>query len=301
MAQKSDDVYTGLPWRAGKGTRRLLVGSSELTPIQYIVDLSRAPQTFSLLLAFPPRGEDRKTLAQAELSTHGRLEDALVAAERHDFMFFRRERLGDGGQPVFRGSERVARFLAEGAPAAESDAEPVSFVANGASYFTAVKTAAKQNTDGSKQMTLRIEAAELPVWLDQAPMGRTLLLAAMDGGGAESDPEHEKRVGDVMRRARTLPQEAPFQTWLRRYDWWQLIEHATQFNSEAVETACVETLRRIAGVMSMAELHVSRDALERLEQVLREFYRDASLEFGKAKGRGEDARARGQVRAAGTP
>src|SRR5690606_30619611 len=102
-------------------------------------------------------------------------------------------------------------------------------------------------------------------------------------GHEDSDDEKtwKKRASDAFKRAHMMANESEFQEWLgTKYDHWGLIAVAMQQNSDAVVEATAETIKRIVGGPSRADLKTNRDAVERLERLDREYYKDLSYGFG---------------------
>lgn len=154
-----------------------------------------------------------------------------------------------------------------------------------ASYFYATKEANKQNKDGSYTLAMKVKAGDMPIWLQNAPMGEELLIGALDRGHGRDKAlakEMNERATDARKKMASFPQDPIFQQWIaERYDHWSLIARAAQVDSESIEIAVIETLKRICGIGSRRNLSFDRDALERFETVMNEFYRDMSLDFQK--------------------
>jgi len=181
----------------------------------------------------------------------------------------------------FHPSEPVGRWLSE----RETDVGRA--VQSHASYFTAVKEANKQNKDGTFTINIKIKAEEVPIWLMNAPMGEELLIGAIDRGQGTDDTlakEMSDRADDARRKMVSFSHDPVFQQWLaERYDHWQLVSRAMLQDSQMIEDAVVETIRRISGIASRRQFSCDRAALEKFEALMAEFYRDMSVDFRKRK------------------
>ena len=282
-------IYDGLSWSEHPDAPAL-IGRSSLSGLGYLVDL-RGPSAGTgppqLWLAATPAGDldpDDPDLPRLDLGTHLDALTAIDAAELHDFGFHEARALARGEEVLFQGSRRVAALdnddlsilRAHAGPqvGGESATAPDGRgFSRAASFFTAKKTAYKQNADGSFTMNLTMDAEAVPVWLAGAAFGTQVFLGAVELREAEkSDSEERKRIKDLIRRASLRPGEGPFQEFLLRYDKWGLIRAAMRRDSDAVEEAAAETLRRLIGVPTRKELEVNRDARDRLERLDREYY-----------------------------
>lgn len=287
-------TYTGLKWIVDPLGQSRLIGSSRITPLRYVADYATEDRC-SLLAVFSQNeliDLESQYLPHVRLGVFPSLDAALFVAERHDFAFFKTQAEHGGAEPVFVGSDRT-RAVSEAIRASGMDEDefvPGDHICpNGrpftrtASFFPAKKVANKQNADGSFGLQITVDAREMPVWLLEAPMGTLLMLGAVNTGHEDSDDEKtwKKRASDAFKRAHMMANESEFQEWLgTKYDHWGLIAVAMQQNSDAVVEATAETIKRIVGVPSRADLKTNRDAVERLERLDREYYKDLSYGFG---------------------
>jgi hypothetical protein len=292
MSEKN--TYQGLDWIVDPLGRRQLVALSPTTQMRYAVDYEIENQCVAYSVIAPTEVID---LAQdenpaARLGVFPGLDAAIYTAERHDFAFFKSLIERRGEDAVFRGSDRIVALVAAIATGEEDpgDFVPGDYICpNGrsfsraASFFAAKKMALKQNTDGSWTMSLNLEAGEMPLWLHESSPGALLVIGAV-ATGTEEDPEGKatkKRGADALKRMILMEDEPDFQVWLgSRYDRWGLIATAMQVDSRAVAIAVQETLKRLLGIPTRADLRRSRDAVDKLERYDHEYYRDMSRGFG---------------------
>lgn len=286
--------YEGLDWIADPLGGSRLIGTSEITPIRYVVDYS-ADANCSLFGVFSQNeiiDLSSDYVPHTRLGVFPNLDAAVFVAERHDFTYFQTYADHEGADAMFVGSDRI-KVLRDAL--GEIGLEAVEYIPgdyicpNGrpftraASYFAAKKTALKQNSDGSLTLQISIDADQMPVWMLNAPMGTLTLIGAVQTGH-EDDPDErawKKRATDAFKRSHTMINEPGFQEWLgTKYDRWHLIANAMQHDSDQVAEAAEETLKRLIGVPSRADIKTSRDAVERLERYDREYYKDLSLGFG---------------------
>ena len=286
------ETYRGLSWIRDPDGPDRLVANSTLAPVRYAVDYGDPERICSLVEFGDAQPEDPAGWRPGlRLGTVGDLELAILTAERYDYEIAR-GRAAAAGMPIqFRGSDRVQALVS--AFGAEEDGAlgllPGDHICpNGrpfsrmASYLQAKKSANKQNADGSYALTLTVPAREMPVWLAESPMGMQLVLGAVGLGGEDEEDQSWSRRGlDAFKRSHTLPDEPEFQEWMAsRYDRWGLIAGAMEKDSEAVATATNETLKRLLGIPSRRDLRTNRDAVDRLERLDREYYRDLARGFG---------------------
>ncbi len=274
-------AYEGLSWNRGK--RALCGARSDFTPHIYTVQAAAEE-----MLAFAGfEGQEGKL----RLGRFRDLELAMLACERHDFEYFAAQVESDDLVPFFQGSKRtqnVAKVLQEAAPGEDladllSDAPRLPSgrpFHRAASFFEARKEALKQNSDGSWTIPLVIKAREIPNWLRDAPKGTQLSLGAvaLTEGTPEEDLRWQERHRDAFTRAHLLPQDSSFQEWLaQRYDHWGLLRTALAKDSDSLNDATLETLKRLLGVPSRRDLQTDRDAVNRLEDLDRQFYQDMRM------------------------
>lgn len=276
-------VYDGLDWsRISRSTDESWSATSPTTGLQYLVTqidegVWSARQGFSNLPGKP----------FMEISRHPDRALAMTASERHDFRFWRSVHDRAGNRVIFSGSpDHVADFIKLLDPDAEQDVLDV--IAGGfslpdgqnfahvASFFPCRKSAMKQERNGDYSVTLTVAAQDLPIWLINAAPGSGLV-AGIHPTGEDPSENWSERAARALRRSFALPQDNTFQAWLsQKYDKWNLISTALGHDSEAVERACTETLRRLIGCPSRADLARNRDAIMRIEKIDREFFLDMS-------------------------
>ena len=289
---RDSQTYKGLSWIRDPDGPDRLVANSVLAPVRYAVDYGD-PERIQSMVEFGEAGPADPTgwRPGIRLATVGDLELAILTAERYDYEIARGRAAAQGEPIQFRGSDRIQALVA--AFGADEDGAlgllPGDHICpNGrpfsrmASYLQAKKTANKQNSDGSYALTLTVPAREMPVWLSEAPMGLQLVLGAVALGGEEDEDQSWARRGmEAFKRSHTLPDEPEFQEWMAtRYDRWGLISGAMERDSEAVSNATGETLKRLLGIPSRRDLRSNREAVDRLERLDREYYRDLARGFG---------------------
>ncbi|MBK1669086.1 hypothetical protein CKO28_13690 [Rhodovibrio sodomensis] len=300
-AEGGPAIYSGMTWERDTQGRPQLVALSDLHPLVYLIDMASQLRDGTTrcqlyLVASDDAQIDLETpLPHLPLGTFRRPEDAVDAAEVHDWGFFQSLTIADGEEPAFQGSRREAPLDPDELSALQAYAASAvdaggMTVADGrpftraASFVRAKKTALKQNANGSMTISLEIGRGEMPIWLQDAPLSELLMLGVVSMGQA-SDPEgaeFAKYLKDLKRRTQMRPGEPAFQEFMAaRYDKWGLVKTALDKDSDAVEEAVAETLRRAIGVPTRAELDTNRDARERFERLDREFYADMSRALQK--------------------
>lgn len=259
--------YQGLPWVSDPLGRKRLVATSGVTGMTYLVDLS-VPGTYPVLRVMNATGFVDLEASWApcdRLGSAGTADEAAAIAEADDYRYFASRARAAGQEPVAKPGLEPAGDLLDGE----------SFAA-AASFFEARTKGLKKNANGSWDLTL-VVGRRLPGWINDGELGTPLLVGALSLGPAEDidGSAHKKRIEDVFRRASIRPSEADFQEWLmRRYDLWGLLQRAAAENSEALEEAAAETLRRLVGVPSRSDLKINLDAVERFEALDREYFTD---------------------------
>lgn len=285
--QADRPIYTGMSWRSlnSKATEHW-IAKSDTTPVSYIVEEEQdgiwtARQGF----------RDMPGRPNVDIGKFASMVVAMTACERHDYRFWASSSERAGLTCVFMGSpDRVSDFVGN---LSEYDRDDLlDMIAGGyelpdgsnfattASYFPALKTGMKQERNGSFTTTLSVEAADLPTWMIQSPLGVKMIIGAVDAT-TTSETGWAERAERALKRTFGLAQDNTFQAWLsQRYDRWGLIAVAIQKTSEDVEEAVAETLRRLIGCPSRRDLATNRDAVHSLEKIDREFYLDMSRGFG---------------------
>lgn len=273
------EIYEGMHWR--EAAPNSVKAESATTRTIYLVEndgaLWRVKHGFANAAGRP----------NIIIGQYAEKDVALVAAERHDFRYWRSSADRAGVRCVFVGSKgTVADFVAS-LPEFERDDATESLISeftltdgrpfsSAASFFEATKTALKQERNGSFTLTLSVDPKDLPLWLIQNGIGATLTIGAVETGSTLED-EWKERGKTAIRRAAVLPSDNAFQGWLlQRYDNWGLVKVAMAKTTDDVEEAVSETLRRIIGCPSRRELATNRDAITRIERLDREFYLDLS-------------------------
>ena len=150
-----------------------------------------------------------------------------------------------------------------------------------ASFLRAHTKALKKERNGRWELVL-VLADTLPQWLQDAPLNAHVQIGitplAVD---EDDDTDTERRIRQAMILAGQLPDDPDFQEWLRaRYDRWRLIQNAMGTDSDQVGAAALETLKRLVGVPSRADLKLDLDAVARMEAFAREFYADTAAKEG---------------------
>lgn len=275
-------VYLGMEWLRSKSSESAWRAHSDVTPVTYLVEEVDDGQWVSRQGFSNSPGRPN-----IEIGRFASMIIAMTACERHDFRFWASTAERAGLDPVFMGSpDRVSDFV-DALPAHEKD-DVLDMIAGGyalsdgrnfaeaASYFEARKAGLKQERSGDFTATFTIHAADVPLWLMQAPPG-TRLVAAVADLGQEAEDDWPERAAQALRRSFALVQDNSFHAWIsQKYDHWGLVAAALQQTSEEVEEAVSETLRRLIGCPSRRDLATNRDAVLRLEKIDREFYLDLS-------------------------
>jgi hypothetical protein len=283
-ATNGHEFYEGLSWTGSSKSNRK--AHSPTTRSTYFVEPG-AGSLWSVRHGF----SDAPGKPNMLIGQYADQDVALVAAERHDFRYWKSSAERAGIDPVFVGSQgAVADFVAalpehEREDATEmliaeytlSDGRPFSAAA---SFFSATKTGLKQERSGKYTLTLTVDAEAVPLWMMQTGIGTELTIGAVETGKTEDD-EWIERGKNAIRRAAVLPADNSFQGWiLQRYDRWGLVKTAMAQTTDDVEAAVAETLRRIIGAPSRRTLATNRDAIMRIERLDREFYLDLSRGLG---------------------
>lgn len=278
-------IYQSLEWKESKNA--LFEAAGKSTPHQYRIRATGVE--VSAYAGFPERQSWIKL---------GRFQDlllALIACERHDFAYASNAANARGQELVFAGSERTRERVNA---LRHSRAEDIldllvdsPKVGEGrpfhraASYFEARKTGLKQGNDGQFTMTITFSAQNTPKWLIEASPGAQIAMGAvLLTDVAEHDLQAWKqKAADALVRAHVLPKEVGFAEWIAaRYDRWGLVQESlSNATSEDIERAVEETLRRLIGIPSRRDLLTNRDAVEKLNTLDAEFYRDLSHGFGQ--------------------
>lgn len=290
------ETYPGLLWQNCSSGEPRLLATSETTGLRYLVDVGgrlekRGPiEVFEILRrdeapeAARVAWEPRRLVARVDSSKEG-----VDAAELRDFRFFRQREAESGRSSRFRGSRREValdrdetELLEEqiGMPAelAERrwapDGRPFE---RSASFFEAAKTALKQNRDGSLQIVVTVPRGEAPIWLSDLPLDERLMVGVVHLPSSLPDDRarsaERRELESLLQRASMRPQEPDFQEFLaRRYDHWGLIAAALQRDSNETAQATAETLRRVIGVPTRADLKHNKDAQERFSRLDQEYY-----------------------------
>ena len=275
--------YEGMEWKSAHRTG--LKAISPTTRSTYLVEQSEG-NLWSVRHGFPDAPGKPNTL----LAQYADRDVALVAAERHDFRYWRSSSDRVGVKAAFVGSKGVVADFIAAIPEHEreeatdllvmehtlKDGRPFS---SAASFFEATKSALKQERNGKYSLNLLVDATNIPLWLIESPLGSEMILGAVETGSPDED-EWRERGKSAVRRAAVLPKDNSFQGWmLQRYDRAKLIQTAMAKTTADVEEAVEETLRRFIGCPSRRELFTNRDAIVKLERIDREFYLDLSRGF----------------------
>lgn len=275
--------YKGMDWiQKNPGHKS---ATSDTTQARY--DIQDVDENLCILKYGWPKLPGRPHLT---IGQYNDVDTARVAAERHDFKFWASTIQRTGGTPIFIGSGDNEDLVSQLGPESEeitdmllvnSDTEDGYVFSKSASFFSGKKYALKQDRNGLFSFTVTVEAKDVPRWVLESEMGCDILFGALKLGGPETDGWVE-RGQQALRRSFALPADNSFQNWmLARYDRWQLINTAVSGGtSDEVEVATSETLRRLLACPSRRDLLRNHDAIEKLEQLDREFYTDLSKGFG---------------------
>jgi len=285
----SHEVYQGLDWR-GTSKQRQMKALSDTTNSTYLIE-EGAGNLWCVRHGFPEAPGRPNVL----IGQYADQDVAKVAAERHDFRYWRSSSDRAGVKCVFLGSKGVVADFVAALPEHDreeatdllvseytlADGRPFS---SAASFFQATKTGLKQERNGNLTITLSVEKGVTPLWLMEASLSTSLTLGAVESGSDQND-DWVERGKTAIRRAAVLPADNSFQGWiLQRYDRWGLVKTAMAQTTEHVEAAVAETLRRIIGCPTRRELAGNRDAIMKIERLDREFYLDLSRGFSPIDG-----------------
>lgn len=216
---------------------------------------------------------------------------ALLACERHDFAYavLPAERMGQ--TLVFAGSDRT-RDLVDALTSVPDGTEIMDLLSNAprvldgrifhrvASFFDAAKSDLRQAANGAFTLSVTCAARALPLWLMEAPKGTQLSVGVVKLLEGDDSDDWRQRGIDALKRSHMLPADPMFCQWMmNRYDRWGLIAAARKDGSDAVSLAVGETLKRYLGIPTRKGLMDNRDAIERMERMDRDYYRDMSMVF----------------------
>lgn len=289
-AEAERPIYSGLEWIVTAKGDTLWRARSLTTPITYAVEEIDAG-CWSARQGYP----ELAGRPNIEFGRYASRLIAMTACERHDFRFWSVGHYRSGLDPVFMGSpDLVSDFVSALSEYERDDLLDMiagswempdgQTFAEAASYFTARKTALKQEKNGDYTITLTIAPADVPMWLLQTPLGIQVATGMARLEDPAQDEWHDRAI-HALKRSFTLAQDNAFQAWLgQKYDRWGLIRSATTKTSEEVEEAVSETLRRIIACPSRRDLQTNRDAIVKLEKIDREYYLDMSRGFGAEPG-----------------
>lgn len=279
-------VYTGMNWSRSRGKSNIWKARSQTTPIVYMAEYLGDNQ-WAARQGFP----DSAGRPNMEIGRFASVEIAKTACERHDFRFWTSSSDRAGLETVFLGSpDHVGEFVSalnnherddlldmiSGSYALEDGRD----FSDTASFFGAKKTGLKQERNGDYTATLSIPAVDVPMWLMQTPPGTSVIIGVAENERS-SGTDWSERAASALRRSFALARDNDFHIWIaHKYDRWGLIKTAIQHDSEAVENAVSETLRRLIGCSSRRDLATNRDAIQKIEKIDREFYLDLSRASG---------------------
>jgi hypothetical protein len=278
------DVYEGMHWTGASKKGYKAVSST--TRSTYLVEPG-AGSLWCVRHGFPDAPGRPNTL----IGQFADKEVALVAAERHDFRYWKSSSDRAGVDALFVGSKGTVADFVAALPEHERDEATEMLISEftlvdgrpfsaAASFFGAIKSGLKQERNGKYTLTLTVDPEMVPLWLMQNGIGAELTIGAVETGKTLDD-EWRERGKAAIRRAAVLPADNSFQGWiLQRYDRWGLVKSSMAKTTDDVEAAVEETLRRIIGCPSRRELATNRDAIMRLERLDREFYLDLSRGIG---------------------
>lgn len=293
-------VYRGLDWTCPNPDGGKLIASSAITPATYLLDYGQAERCTAFQIFAGGQAADLDDPAQPHLrlGVFRDLELAILACERHDFAFAKNRAEAEGRTIVFAGSDRIAALARNLLTPEEEGSEdalldqlvPDQICPNGrpfrrvASYLEAKKTVMKQNSDGSYTISFSAPAREIPIAVLESPIGAKFMLGAvvLEEMASAEEKSWQERSAEAFTRSYTLPTDSSFQEWLAgRYDKWGLLAAAMQSGtSEDIAKATLETLKRLIGIPTRRDLRTLRDAVEKLEKIDREYYRDMARSHG---------------------
>lgn len=286
MTDTNTTLYRGLEWASIRtGGKQAF---SETTGGRYAIEPTDSKeQLWMVRYGFP----DRPGRPNVQIGTYTDQESARVACERHDYTYWSSTVTRAGGTPVFIGSGDNDMVEALGNDAdeitnlliANADTSDGTIFAQAASFFQAQKGALKQEKNGTFTLALSLKSDALPRWLLEAEPSCEVLLGALNIGNSQKD-DWVERGQRALRRAFALPSDNAFQNWMvHRYDRWKLIATAAAGGtSDEVERATAETLCRLLACPSRKELLKDREAIDKLEQLDKEFYLDLSRGFSSS-------------------
>ena len=279
-------IYEGMDWSLVRSTdHSKWIAKSNTTPATYYV-YEEDENLWASVFGYPELpGKPNVPLGKFPSKAI-----AMTACERHDYHFWASSNERAGTTSIFMGSPDHVSDFVDTLSAQEKDdlldmlsgnyalPDGSSFMTM-ASFFPAEKSGLKQERNGSYSATLKIEAQDLPLWLIHSQPGSKLVIGAtlLESGSASDWEDRAKRA---LKRSFALCIENSFQIWLaKKYDRWGLIATALTKNSEEVENAVAETLRRLMGCPTRRDLATNRDAIMKIERIDREFYLDMSRGF----------------------
>jgi len=291
-------LYHGLEWTTDDAAPGRTRARSRCSPGGYEVDW-RAEGAVTAWSILPAR-EKGAPAPRVRVGLFKDADLAVLACEWHDFRHARSAGEQDGVELSFVGSDSIARLAADLTAEAgrEGDEEAFGLIdllvedhvcPNGrpfrraASYFEGRKASLKQNSDasGSYALTFSVSARDLPLWLAEAPVGTKAVLGAVALAGPDELDAAARRAAEAFTRSHVLPADPCFQEWLAaRYDRWGLLSSAVQNDSDAVAAATLETVKRLLGIARRRDLHLDRDAVDRLHRLDAEYYKDMSRGHG---------------------
>lgn len=278
--EAQENIYTGLSWKPSR--KDGLLAKSPTTQSTYSVERG-AGDLWCVRHGFPDRAGRPNVL----IGQYADKDVSLVAAERHDYRYWKSSNDRAGRKSAFLGSKGVvAEFVAaipehDREDATEmlisdytlDDGRPFSAAA---SFFKAHKAGLKQEKSGSFTLTLTIDPEKTPIWMMHTAPGAELVIGAVEAGNTEKN-EWIERGKNAVKRAAVLPADNTFQGWiLHRYDRWGLVRDAMAKTTQDVEAAVAETLRRLTGCPTRRQLATSREGISRIEKIDQEFYLDMS-------------------------
>jgi hypothetical protein len=280
---KTETIYDGLEWKSsGKNGLR---SQSNTTHSTYVVEPGGGGLWCSRH-GFPTAPGRPNVL----IGQYADKDVALVAAERHDYKYWKSSADRAGQKCAFLGSKGAVSEFVAAIPAHDRDDATEMLISDytledgrpfsaAASFFAAQKSGLKQERNGKFTLTLAVDPETAPMWLTQTSPGAELVIGAVESGNTETNEWLERGKGAIKRSA-MLPSDNSFQGWiLQRYDRWGLVRVAMNKTTDDVEESVAETLRRIIGCPTRRELATNRDAISRIEKIDREFYLDMSRGF----------------------
>lgn len=290
-----NEIYSGLKWKTNKEGTGNIFAFSKTTPTIYYIEYTNPDQIIAYS-TLPREDEDPTNAPKLKVGIFRDIELAILACEWHDFQYASSDAEQSGKELIFKGSESIETLTNTLMEESDLDGDVYQLIdllvddhicPNGrpfrraASYFPGIKTGNKQNSDGSWTISIKVPPKEMPIWISEASLNTSMVFGAVPIDEEVQEDSWQTRCGEAFTRSHALPRDVTFQEWLlTHYDKWNLISEASKQDSDAVVNATLETLKRLIGISSRKDLRTNRDAVDKLEKIDREYYRDMARGFG---------------------